>query len=78
MEAIINCSVLREHRKKAFNVNTIGCYNMMRAAVEHDIERVINTGPHFTLAGPTYENYDFMITEEIPPHAGVDIIGRYH
>merc|ERR1711900_126786 len=48
---------------------------MGRAAVEHNIRRVINTGPHFTLAGSSYESYDFMITEEIPPHAGADLIG---
>ena len=73
MDAIINCSVLREHRKIAFDVNARGCYNMMRAAVQHDIKRVINTGPHFTIAGPSYENYDFMINEQIPPHAGTGL-----
>ena len=73
MDAIINCSVLREHRQIAFDVNAGGCYNMMRAAVTHNIKRIINTGPHFTIAGPSYENYDFMITEGIPPHAGTGL-----
>lgn len=75
MDAIISCAVLREHRKVAFDVNTFGCYNIMRSAVTHNITRVIHTGPHFTIAGSTYENYDFMITEEVPPHAGADLIG---
>lgn len=73
MDAIINCSVLREHRQIAFDVNTGGCYNMMRAAVTHNIKRIINTGPHFTIAGPSYENYDFMTTEGIAPHAGTGL-----
>ena len=37
MDAIINLSVLRPHRQIAFDVNTMGCYNIMRAAVEHGI-----------------------------------------
>ena len=47
MDAIINLSVLRPHRKIAFDVNTMGCYNIMRAAVAHGIPRVINTGAAF-------------------------------
>ncbi|MDE0505155.1 MAG: NAD-dependent epimerase/dehydratase family protein, partial [Candidatus Poribacteria bacterium] len=43
MDAIVNCSVLREHRKIAFDVNTLGSYHMMSAAVTHGIKRVINT-----------------------------------
>lgn len=73
MDAIINLSVLRHDRQLAFDVSTLGSYNMMRAAVEHGIRRVINTGPHFVLAGPTYENYDFMINPDIPPHPGTNL-----
>ena len=70
MEAIINCSVLREDRQLAFDVNTRGCYNTMRAAVEHGIQRVINTGPHFTVAGSAYTDYDYEINPDIPPQPG--------
>src|SRR4029453_15419368 len=42
MDAIINLSVLRQDRQLAFDVSTLGCYNMMRAAVAHGIRRVIN------------------------------------
>jgi uronate dehydrogenase len=70
MDAIVNLSVLRPDRKLAFDVNTMGCYNMMEAAVKHGIKRIINTGPHFTVAGPTYENYDYQINPDIPPHPG--------
>ena len=61
VDAIINLSVYRNSRDLAFNVNTLGTYNMMKAAEEHKISRIINTGPHFVLAGPSFETYDFNI-----------------
>ena len=61
VDAIINLSVLRADRKLAFDVNTLGNYNMMLAAQTHKIPRIINTGPHFQLAGPTYEDFDFEL-----------------
>ena len=73
MDAIINLSVLRQDRKLAFDVNTLGCYNMMEAAVQHGIRRIINTGPHFTVAGPTYEGYDYEIGPDIPPQPGTNL-----
>lgn len=73
MDAMINLSVLRQDRKLAFDVNTLGCYNMMRAAVAHGIRRVINTGPHFTVAGRTYELFDFAINPDVPPQPGTNL-----
>ncbi len=73
MDAIINLSVLRHDRKLAFDVSTRGSYNAMQAAVEHGIPRVINTGPHFTLAGQTYEDFDFGLNADIPPHPGTNL-----
>ena len=70
MDAIINLSVLRRDRKVAWDVNAMGCYHMMEAAVKHGIKRIINTGPHFTVAGSTYENYDYEINPDVPPHPG--------
>ena len=67
MDAIINLSVLRPHRQVAFDVNTMGCYNIMRAAVSHGIRRVINTGPHFTVEGAPYEHWDYHLGPEVPP-----------
>ena len=67
MDAIINLSVLRPHRKIAFDVNTMGNYNVMRAAVTHGIRRVINTGPHFTVQGRPYTEYDYGMRPEVPP-----------
>jgi nucleoside-diphosphate-sugar epimerase len=73
MDAIINLSVLRHDHKLAFDVNTLGCYNMMEAAVAHGIRRVINTGPHFTIAGNTYEALDYRISPDIPPQPGTNL-----
>ena len=73
MDAIINLSVLRQDRQLAFDVNTLGCYNMMSAAVNHGIRRVINTGPHFTVAGPSYEHFDFELNPDMPPQPGIGL-----
>ena len=73
VDAIINLSVYRNSRDLAFNVNTLGTYNMMKAAEEHKIPRIINTGPHFVLAGPSYETYDFNINSDITNQSGVNI-----
>ncbi len=73
MDTIINCSVLRYDRQLAFDVNMHGCYNVMAAAVRHGIRRVINTGPHFVIAGPTYEDFDFLLNPDMPPQPGTNI-----
>lgn len=75
MEAIVNLSVLRNDRKLAFDVNTVGCYNMMAAAVEHGIRRVINTGPHLVVSGPPYDRFDFGISPDSPPQPGTHLYG---
>ena len=46
---------------------------MMAAAIKNGIERVVNTGPHFTIAGPSYEDFDFDINSEIPPRSGTGL-----
>ena len=61
---------MRPHRVLAFSVNALGCYNVMQAAVAQGILRVINTGPHFTFTGPTYEGLDTGITPDLPPQSG--------
>ena len=73
MDTIINCSVLRHDRQLAFDVSTRGCYNMMRAAVEHGIKRIINTGPHFTIQGESYTSYDYEINPDVPPHTSTGL-----
>jgi nucleoside-diphosphate-sugar epimerase len=73
MDAIINLSVLRQDRQLAFDVSTLGCYNMLEAAVAHGIRRIINTGPHFTVAGATYEQFDFDLNPDMPPQPGTNL-----
>jgi nucleoside-diphosphate-sugar epimerase len=73
MDAIVNFAVVRRDPVLAFNVNTIGCYHVMQAAAKHGIRRVINTGPHFTFAGPSYEQFDFAIEPDVPPHPGTGL-----
>jgi hypothetical protein len=73
MDAIVNLSVVRREPRLAFRVNTLGCYHVMQAARQHRIRRVINTGPHFTVAGPTYEGVDFAIPADVPPHPGTGL-----
>ena len=53
-DAIINCPVSRRDRRGAFDVNTRGTWNALRAAVEAGHRRFVNTGPRFTLAGRRY------------------------
>jgi hypothetical protein len=73
MDAILNLSVVRRDPQLAFRVNTLGCYHVMQAAARQRIRRVINTGPHFTVAGPTYEGIDFAIPPDAPPHPGTGL-----
>ena len=72
-DAIVNCSVSRRDRRLAFDVNTRGTWNALRAAVELGHERFINTGPRFTIAGPAYLDFDYGIREEIPAHPGTGL-----
>ncbi len=73
MDAIINLSVIRRDRKLAFDVNTLGCLHMMEAAVAHGIRRVINTGPHFAVAGASYERFDYGMGPDVPPQPGTNL-----
>lgn len=73
VDAIVNLSVLRRDRQLAFDVNARGCYNMMAAAVTHGIRRVVNTGPHFTITGSTYEDLDYSIGPDVPPQPGTNL-----
>ena len=72
-DVIVNCSVQRTDRHIAFQVNTLGTYNAIRAAAELEHERFVNTGPHFTVTGPQYTLYDFGIDESVPPHSGTNL-----
>jgi nucleoside-diphosphate-sugar epimerase len=72
--ALVNCSVLRERLDSAFRVNTIGAYNVVRAAVAHGIKRVIHTGPQtLNLEHPAGYGSDFDLPADVPIRAGANI-----
>lgn len=72
-DAIVNCSVQRDNRRQAFDVNTLGTYHAILTATELGHQRFVNTGPHFTITGPRYYRYDFGLNESVPPHSGTNL-----
>ena len=48
-DAIVNCTVFRPESERAFKVNCLGAYNVMRAAVTQGIRRVVHTGPQMVM-----------------------------
>lgn len=72
MDAIINCTVIRNDLTGAFRVNMLGAWNVMRAAVAHDIRRVVHTGP-FMLGdrGRLGYDWDYDIVDDVPPRPGI-------
>lgn len=74
MDALINVSVLRHVLDPAFRVNTVGAYNVMKAAVELGITRVIHTGPRHTMLRFEGDYWsDFHVPDEAPLHPGSDL-----
>jgi nucleoside-diphosphate-sugar epimerase len=71
MDAVINCTVVRPHPVQAFRVNTLGAYNVMRAAAEHGIRRVVHTGP-FQIGSDRPAGYwwDFDVPDDAPGRPG--------
>jgi len=77
MDAIINCSVIREDPVQAFRVNMLGAYNIARAAVEHGIRRVVQTGPQLVALsqhGGYWSDYD--VPGDAPPRAANHLYGH--
>ena len=70
MDAIINLSVSRTDRRGAFDVNVRGNYNVAAAAVRHGIRTIVNTGPYYQVAGPSYDEFDFGLHPDMPPQPG--------
>ncbi|HYH12994.1 MAG TPA: NAD-dependent epimerase/dehydratase family protein [Thermomicrobiales bacterium] len=71
MDAIINLTVVRPDPVEAFRVNTLGAWNVMRAAVHHGIRRVVHTGPILTLGKhPSGYVEDRDVASNVPPRPG--------
>jgi nucleoside-diphosphate-sugar epimerase len=74
MDALINVAVLRHELVPAFQVNLIGAYNVMKAAVACGIKRIIHTGPRHTVLNFEGDYFpDFDIPDEAPLHPGGDL-----
>jgi len=74
MDTIVNCTVVRPHSVMAFRVNTVGAYNVMRAAVECGIRRVVHTGPQMvTMHFPPGYWYEFGLPDDVPPRPGANL-----
>jgi nucleoside-diphosphate-sugar epimerase len=72
MEAIVNLTVVRGHPVHSFDVNIRGAYNVIRAAVEHGIKRIVHTGPQGVM---THYYDDYSIPSDTPLRYGVDLYG---
>ncbi|HUX86993.1 MAG TPA: NAD(P)-dependent oxidoreductase [Chloroflexota bacterium] len=74
MDTIVNCTVVRPDPVLAFRVNTLGAYNVMRAAVACGIRRVVHTGPQqVTLPYPAGYGYDFALPSDLPSRPGANL-----
>ena len=74
MRAAINLTVVRTELKPAFGVNTIGAYNIAKAAVATGLKRLIHTGPYHLGLGidADYAN-DFDVTDDVPLRPGTNL-----
>jgi nucleoside-diphosphate-sugar epimerase len=74
MDAVINMTVIRPDPVQAFRVNTLGAYNVIRAAVECGIRRVVQTGPQqVTNRMPGGYWADADLSSDVPPRPGVGL-----
>jgi nucleoside-diphosphate-sugar epimerase len=80
MDAVVNCSVLRDDPIDAFRVNTLGAYHIACAAVRHNIRRIVQTGPTLALSSdPPDYTWDYDLTADAPPrpHRGLYFHSKY-
>jgi nucleoside-diphosphate-sugar epimerase len=75
-DAMVVCSVSREHPVLAFEVNCRGIYNAVLAAVECGHRRFVNTGP-WSVVGGHYRNWHHGLDENMPPQSGLDLYHAY-
>ncbi len=77
MDALINVSVVRQDSAAAFLVNTLGAFHLAKAAVQHRIRRVIQTGPQLlTLEGRNDYAWDFEVAGDAPLRPGLSLYGH--
>lgn len=70
-DCLINCAVVRTDVDPAFAVNVLGAYNVMRAAIDAGIPRVVHTGPALVFEPhPIGYDDDHDIGPLTPPRPG--------
>jgi nucleoside-diphosphate-sugar epimerase len=73
-DAVLNCTVVREEVSGAFRVNTLGAYNVLRAALKEGVRRVVHTGPQIlSLDHPAGYGADFDVPADAPFRAGANV-----
>lgn len=73
-EILLNCTVVREQAPGAFRVNTLGAFNVLRAALGQGIRRVVHTGPQILSPDhPAGYSVDFDVPDEVPVRAGANV-----
>jgi nucleoside-diphosphate-sugar epimerase len=79
MDAIVDCTVVRQEPAGAFRVNALGPYNVMRAAVAHGIRRVVHTGP-FQVGrhGGAGLDWETLVVDDAPPRPGGKLDAYLH
>jgi nucleoside-diphosphate-sugar epimerase len=76
MDALVNCTVVRDEPVAAFHVNLIGSYHIAKAAVEHGITRIVNTGPQLVISARHIDYFDdFDVHDDVPPRPGGHLYG---
>lgn len=73
MDVLVNCSVVRGDAVRSFRVNVLGAFNVLQAAIEADIPRVVHTGPAMGLRPhPVGYHEDRLVTAVVPDRPGDD------
>ena len=71
-DAVINLTVNRSDVEMAFRVNVVGSYNVMKAAQECGVKRVIQSGPIMRVNHYEGDNrYEYGITGDAPLRPGM-------
>lgn len=74
MDAAINLTVLRHELNKAFGVNTVGAYNIAKAAADAGLKRLMHTGPFHTRMSHYADHWnDHQVPDDVPLHPGDDL-----
>jgi nucleoside-diphosphate-sugar epimerase len=74
MDALVNCTVVRPDLVRAFHVNLIGAYNVVKAAAELGITRILHTAPQHSINGHAADYlHDFAVPDDAPERPGSNL-----